>query len=379
MKVLLLDQFSELGGAQRMLLDLLPALDPCGWQAHLGLPGAGPLCRVARELGFEINPIDCGPYASGEKSGSDFWRFAAELPRLAKQIRTLARQVQPDLVYINGPRLLPAAAWAHLGRPVLFHAHSEISQGLARRLAGHSLARLKPHVVAVSRTVAEAWRPFAGGEVSVVYNGVAGPPRGADSQSAAPRLVSALGQTRTGPRIGCIGRIAPEKGQREFLIAAAAIREALPDARFVICGAPLFDDPAAKAYERQVREAAAALPVEFTGWVTDAYPVMQSLDLLLVTSVWNEPNPRVILEAFAAGLPLVAFRAGGIPEIVEHGRTGFLCDTPAEMAGLAIELLQEGCARLHAVAEAAREKWCESFTLKRWQGQMIAEIERAAG
>jgi glycosyltransferase involved in cell wall biosynthesis len=106
---------------------------------------------------------------------------------------------------------------------------------------------------------------------------------------------------------------------------------------------------------------------------------MQSLDLLLVTSVWSEPNPRVILEAFAAGLPLIAFRAGGIPEIVDQGRTGFLCDNPAEMAQLTIELLQNDCARLTAVAEAARAKWCESFTLERWQGRMIAEIERAAG
>ena len=162
-------------------------------------------------------------------------------------------------------------------------------------------------------------------------------------------------------------------------MAAAAIHQRLPDARFVICGAPLFADRAAMAYEQQIREAAAGLPVEFTGWVQDAYPVMQSLDLLLVTSVWSEPNPRVILEAFAAGLPLIAFRAGGIPEIVDQGRTGFLCDNPAEMAQLTIELLQNDCARLTAVAEAARAKWCESFTLERWQGRMIAEIERAAG
>jgi glycosyltransferase involved in cell wall biosynthesis len=367
MKVLLLDQFSELGGAQRMLLDLLPALDARGWQPRLGLPGAGPLCSRARDLGFEVSPIDCGPYASGEKSGADFWRFAAELPRLAKQIRALTAQFEPDLMYINGPRLLPAVAWARLEGPVLFHAHSEISQGLARRLAGHSLARLNARVVAVSNTVAEAWRPFATSGVSVVYNGVAGPPSGA------------LRPKRAGLRIGCIGRIAPEKGQKEFLSAAEEIHRAIPDADFVICGAPLFDDRAAISYATQIREAAAGLPVEFTGWVPDAYPVMQSLDLLLVTSVWSEPNPRVILEAFAAGLPLIAFRAGGIPEIVEHGCTGFLCDTPTEMARVTIEILQNGREHLRAVAEAAREKWCECFTLERWQGRMIAEIERAAG
>jgi glycosyltransferase involved in cell wall biosynthesis len=286
---------------------------------------------------------------------------------LAAQIRTLAAQFEPDLVYINGPRLLPAAALAHLRKPVLFHAHNEVSQRPARMLGGLSLRHLHAHVTAVCQTVAQAWRPFVGEKnVSVIYNGVAGP------ESVGPRPHNAP------PRIGCIGRIAPEKGQREFLAAAARIHRALPDSRFLICGAPLFSDKAARAYEREVREAAAGMPVEFAGWVTDVYAVMANLDLLLVPSVWAEPNPRVVLEAFAAGLPVIAFRAGGLPEIVEDGRTGFLCDGVDEMARLAIELLQGDRARLECISTAARESWRRRFTLERWQQQILAEIERVA-
>jgi glycosyltransferase involved in cell wall biosynthesis len=234
-------------------------------------------------------------------------------------------------------------------------------------LGGLSLRRLHANVTAVCQTVAEAWRPFVGEKkVSVIYNGVAGP------ESVDPRPHSAT------PRIGCIGRIAPEKGQREFLAAAARIHCALPGARFLICGAPLFSDRAAHEYERRVRQAAAGMPVEFAGWVTDVYAAMSNLDLLLVPSVWPEPNPRVVLEAFAAGLPVIAFHAGGLPEIVEDGRTGFLCENVEEMARLSIELLQGDQARLECISTAARESWRRRFTLERWQQQILAEIERVA-
>jgi len=118
--------------------------------------------------------------------------------------------------------------------------------------------------------------------------------------------------------------------------------------------------------------------MEFTGWVSDVYPIMRHLDLMLVPSVWNEPNPRVVLEAFAAKLPVIAFRTGGLPEIVDHGRTGFLCTSAREMADLAISLLENGRGRLHEVGHAAHESWRSQFNLERWQQQMLAEIEHAA-
>ena len=179
------------------------------------------------------------------------------------------------------------------------------------------------------------------------------------------------------PRIGCVGRISPEKGQLDFVKAAARIHSAVPDTRFVVVGSALFDDEAARAYDRQVREAAAGLPVEFTGWVDDVYTVLEKLDLLLVPSRWDEPNPRVILEAFAAGVPVIAFARGGIPEIIEHGRTGFLCSDTESMAAQAVDLFQTG-QRLGEVAAAAHELWRTQFTRERWQEQMIAAIERCA-
>jgi glycosyltransferase involved in cell wall biosynthesis len=362
MRLLVLDQFSDAGGAQQCLLELLPAIRERGWKALVALPGAGELFARIGALGFDTARVECGPY----KSLMDAARFVSGTPKLARQIRGLAERIDADLVYINGPRLLPAAAMAGMRVPALFHSHSYLFPGMARKLAGISLRRLDAWVVGSCRFVAEPWQPFVRPErVSAIYNGVAGP----DRQPVA-------GGTAC-PTIGCIGRIAAEKGQREFLEAASLIHRALPECRFSIYGAPLFSDAGAIRYDADVRASAAGLPVEFPGWVADVYTAFAHLDLVLVPSASHEATTRVILEAFAAGVPVIAFPSGGIPEVVEDGRTGWLAGSAQEMARLAIELLTGDPARLAAVAQAARESWAHNFTLERWHRQVLEAMEQA--
>jgi glycosyltransferase involved in cell wall biosynthesis len=356
MNLLLLDQFSDLGGAQKNLLDLLPAIREAGWRTLVGLPGEGELFEQVRALGFEAERIECGPYESGRKSAADFVRFAVDTPRLAGQMRRMAERVDAGLVYLNGPRLLPAAAMAGLGRPVLFHSHSYLGPGVARRMAVAALRRMNASVVAQCEFVAAPWGP----RVSVVYNGVAGPAHVA---------------ARVAGRVGCIGRIAPEKGQREFVAAAARIHRALPECLFTIYGTPLFGDNAAERYAAQVRADAAGLPLEFAGWVDDVYAAMTQLDLLLVPSAGHEATTRVILEAFAAGVPVIAFPSGGIPEVVDHRVTGMLAKDVDEMARCAIELLTGDRT---AMIAAARESWERRFTLERYRREMMAAMDRAS-
>jgi glycosyltransferase involved in cell wall biosynthesis len=364
MNLLFLDQFSDLGGAQKNLLELLPAVRAAGWHALIGLPGEGELFQRVRALGFEAERINCGPYRSGRKSAADLWRFVAGTPRLAAQMHRMAQRVAADVVYLNGPRLLPAAAVAGFERPVLFHSHSYLGPGAVRSLAGFALRRLGAWLVGQCEFVAAPWRPFVRPErVSVIYNGVTGPPHTLERAHAGA------------PRVGCIGRIAPEKGQREFVAAAKQIHQALPECRFAIYGAPLFGEPAAERYLAQVRADAEGLPLEFAGWVDDIYTSIGQLDLLLVPSAGHEATTRVILEAFAAGVPVIAFPSGGIPEVVEDGVTGLLANSAGEMAQRAIELLTGDPCRLISIARAARESWARRFTLERYHQEILRAIE----
>ena len=302
-------------------------------------------------LGFRTARIECGRGSTP--------RFLAGMPKLAGQIAELAARVQPRLVYVNGPRLLPAAALARLQAPVLFHAHIRIASIPQRWLAGAAVGALNASVVAVSESVAAAWRPF--GQVAVVHNAVAGPARPRSERPDGP------------PRIGCIGRISPEKGQREFLEVARRILREIPDARFFVYGAPLFGDAAAGRYEDEVRAEAEDLPVEFPGWVDDVYDALTNLDLLLVPSVWPEPAGLVILEAFAAGVPVIAFRVGGIPEFLDQ-----LAGNAAEMATMAVRILSDPD-RYRALAEAGREAWRTRFHPRRYHREIAELILRAAG
>ncbi len=363
MRLLILDQFSDPGGAQQALVELLPAMRERGWDALVGMPGDGPLFDQIAALGFETARVDCGPFRSGRKPPLEALRFLREMPGLTRQVRLLAKQIQADLVYVNGPRLLPAVAGLRL--PVVFHSHSFIATGPARWLAGIALRRAHASVIGACRFVAEPWTKFVPRQrVKVIYNGVA-------AHARAPERRSSL------PRVGCIGRIAPEKGQREFLRAASIIHRALPECRFAICGAPLFGDAGAQRYAAQARAEAAGLPVEFTGWISDINVALAGLDLVLVPSTGPEATPRVIPEAYAAGVPVIAFRSGGIPEVVAD-QPGMLADSVEQMAVLAIELLTGPAERLARMSEVAREQWRRRFTLDRYRQEVLATIECAA-
>ena len=358
MNILFLDQFSEMGGAQRCLADLLPAIVRQGWTAHLAIPGNGPLVEFARLYRASVTTLPCGPYQSGQKRWADLARFAYQLPLQVRALSRLIAERRIDLLYVNGPRLLPAATLAARRRPLIFHAHSRVSQTGAASLAGLCLRRRKTLVIANCAFVAEPLRHYR--PVEVIYNGVAGftPSRGGGDDIF---------------HIGMIGRIAPEKGQIEFVKAVELLAADARRFKAVICGASLFSDP---DYAARVQAAAKGLPIEFLGWRDDIAPVLANLDLLVVPSSPIEATARVILEAYSAGVPVVAFRCGGIPEVVEHGRTGWLVNpTPEALAKKVHELLADP-GKLRSVSRQARAAWQENYTIERYQNELVDVLER---
>lgn len=368
MRILFLDQYSEMGGAQKGLLDLLPAIEERGWIAHAAIPGQGPLVEHLRSKNVGVVEIPCGPYQSGAKSAADALRFSLDVPRQMQIIGEMMERDRFDLVYVNGPRLLVAAAMAVRRRaPVLFHAHSHIPEGSQMRLARWSLRRMNAAVVACSKSVAPS--SYAG-KVSVI-------PNGCGDLGYRERRFDTW-------RIGVIGRISPEKGQLEFLEAAAMLAREFPAARFVICGAPLF---AVQDYFECVQSEAQGLPVEFLGWREDIDSVFGDLDLLAVPSL-QEGMGRVLVEAFSAGVPVVAFPVGGIPEVVTDRETGFLAAevTPEALASRIREIMATDPEALRNIAANARRAWERLYTLDAYRKkvtdlmqQVVSDRQAAAG
>jgi glycosyltransferase involved in cell wall biosynthesis len=99
------------------------------------------------------------------------------------------------------------------------------------------------------------------------------------------------------------------------------------------------------------------------------------LDILVVPSPSRTATPRIILEAYAARVPVVAFVSGGIPEIVINNRTGFLVEPPtAEALAARLEALLHAPGELRAVADRAYETWKEKYTLERYRREVLAVI-----
>ena len=366
MKILIADQFSDLGGAQRVLLDLLPAMQSQGWDCVLAAPGRGPLCSRAEAMGVRCEEITCGPFGNGSKSFGDLLRFGAQFPELRGQLQRLLDKYHPDLLYLNAPRLVPAAC--SLGRqapPVLFHVHNYL-QGYTASLTGRMLRHARAPVIANCQFVLEPLRQYLDGAMAeVIYNGVE------DHGRSVPRPATG--------RIGVIGRFCPEKGQDVFVQAARLAAAALPQATFVICGASQFSDEKAQSYERALRESAAGLSVEFTGWREDVGNVLRGLDLLVVPSLpFAEATTRVIPEAYSAGVPVLASDLPGIREILRDGETGFLFQAgKAEaLAERICEISKLSAEARGAVTRRARHQFEERFSIEGYRRRVIQSLER---
>jgi glycosyltransferase involved in cell wall biosynthesis len=132
--------------------------------------------------------------------------------------------------------------------------------------------------------------------------------------------------------VGTVGRLAEIKRQDLLLRAFAEVRKACPDARLLLVG----DGPERAGLEALAAALGVADAVRFAGYQQEPEPYLRLMDVFALTSR-SEGMPMSLLEAWAARVPVVASRVGGIPELVEDGRTGLLFDFP-DTAGLASHL-----------------------------------------
>lgn len=308
MRILVLDQYGERGGAQNCLIDAVHGFRSRGWEPHALVPN-GPLLDSLRPLCTRARALEYRPLNSGRKTALDVLSFAAQFFHQRLAIAAIVNERQIDVLYVNGPRLMPAAALTHGSAAIVFHAHSVVAHSASAKMLHWALRASGTHVIASSQFVATSLRQGCGNHLSVVPNGVSS------------KRVSARPADRPFT-VGMLSRIAPEKGPLSFAVAARLARRSIPGSRFVLGGDVLFGSD--RTYADQVRSECEAAGVELAGWVDDTAAFLASLDLLVVPSSGEDATPRVVLEAFSAGIPVVAFDAGGLPEIVRHGEDGVL-------------------------------------------------------
>lgn len=241
-----------------------------------------------------------------------------------RQIRSLLRQIDPDIVHFQGATFLaanceqPNILTIHgiAERDAMWDSRRGIFRGLKRLLLklteGHGRRRV-PHVILISEYVRE-FLP-AGNRIRrtwLIENPVA------DSYFDIERAFEP-------GRIFCCSRVRPLKNTLGMIKAFASIAEQFPDSQLRIAGAP--EAAYLETCKQQVEDEGIRDKVHFLGNISikDVQIELSKANCLVVPS-FQENAPLSIAEAMAAGVPVVAAKVGGIPEMVRDGRTGLLVD-----------------------------------------------------
>lgn len=150
------------------------------------------------------------------------------------------------------------------------------------------------------------------------------------------RIRREIGATPGTPLVGMVACFKPQKAPLDFVAAAAAIHDAVPDAHFVLAG----DGELRPRVETAIQSAGLGAVTHLLGWRTDVADILAALDVSVLCSRW-EGLPRVIPQALALGVPVVATAVDGVPEAIESGRTGILVPPgdPRQIARGVVELL----------------------------------------
>lgn len=279
----------------------------------------------------------------------------------ARRVRRALRGRDDAVLYVHND---PVLAWLLVGRRpagrVVLHLHNDhLMHPLLRPLVAALLPRVHKLLFVSDHLRWRAAARFAGHAPRFVT--VA---NGTD-----PLLFTPRGQAVDADiTFVYAGRLTPDKGVHVLLQAFAQVRRRLPRCRLKVVGSSFFADAPLTAYERQLRQQAAPLAdaVSFTGFLppADWAQVCACADAVVVPSVWAEPSGLVVLEAMACGRCVIASRVGGIPELVDDGRTGLLVP-PEQADALAQAMLRVAAdaplrARLGAAARQAvlqRHTW----------------------
>lgn len=329
---------SEQGGAQAHLMELLKGYH-ARFNLHLATGERGFLVEEAEKLGIKVHILENlvhEPHPVKDLRG-------------VKEIRTLLREMEPDMLHIHSskagllgrlaarlekvPAVFTAHGWAFTdGSPWKRKAIAIPSEALAARIGGH--------IITVSKydyDLAKRYRVARPEWMTVIHNGIADAERRANpGKNDAPRIVM-------------VARFAPPK-DHAILLRALSRLKGLPWELDMV-----GDGPLAEPARRLAEELGLGDRVRFMGARKDVPEIMANGQLFVLASNY-EGFPISIIEAMRAGLPVVASNVGGVSEAVVDGTTGFLV-LRGYVEGLSDRLerlLQDPALRVQMGAEGRR-------------------------
>lgn len=318
------------GGTEMQVLGLAEQFDPTLFSLSFGcMRRQGATEREYGDRGWSISEYPIKRFAS--------FGAGRQMVRLARELRARKPLVMHSYNFYANVFSLPAARLA--GVPCIIASIRDMGvymtpmQLRVQRWVCGLADRIVVNADAVRDWLVEDG--YAAGKIHVIRNGARMPLFNA--ASARSRVRAELGIPSAAKVVMMVSRLNPQKGVEHLLEAVPAILARVPDAWFVIVGDVVLDSRAREAaYARllasRARELGVAERVVFTGLRRDIPYLLAAADLSVLPSL-SEGLPNSVIEAMAAGLPVVATEVGGIPELIRPGRCGLLVP-PGDAAAL---------------------------------------------
>lgn len=348
---------SFVGGGEYSFLELLSTVRRT-WEITSVVPEVAELASRLGEQGLDTRIIPLAPLTP---------RFAPEAFLCLIAYLRLCFECRPALVYANGSR---AAFYGGIvGRllrlPVLWHCRIADRDPYLDTI----LCILTSRMIANSHATATRFKPSFRHKIRIVHNGI-------DLQWLRDPSVQRAEFIRNDWKvILVVARASREKRHDVILSSFEEVAKQDPNAHLVCLGSKDSLDPAWWGFlQDRTQQSESKERIHWIGQIQDIRPWLRSSSMLLLTSE-NEPFGRVIVEAMACGVPVIATRSGGVPEIVRDGIDGILV-TPGsanEVCEAVLKLLRDQS--LRNSLSAAGIKRAEEFTLERHVDQMVQVFE----
>ncbi len=377
LKIAILDQSPDLGGAESSILTLLKNMDRNRFEVNVILPGEGTFSRALTRIGIPVKilhlPMALIRLKRGELFKSTLFLFLSFFIMKIFLIKLCVylRRNQFQLVITNTIKahLYGSLATRLCSIPLLWRFHDVLSASDFNPLLMRWIplfGRIFPiRILAVSRIVRDRLIELgiSGEKIEVIFNGI-------DEKSfmkgdSLRDIRKEYGLKNGTQLIGCIGRIIPQKGQKVLLSALPKVIQEIPEAHFLIIGGVFLGE---EGYQNELFEMIQKIglkgKVTITGFQPDIGNMIQSLDLVVFPSITPESFGLVLIEAMSLKKPIVASDTGGVREIIEDGVHGFLVEPnrPDLLAERIIFILQNPeIAR--QLGEKAKERVHQQFSL----------------
>jgi glycosyltransferase involved in cell wall biosynthesis len=379
MNILFLDQSGKAGGAELCLLDIAK---PYRHSCLIGLLEDGPFRTLLEQEQIPVQVL--AQQAIQVRKESSFLQSLNSITQivpLVQRVSQLSRRF--DIIYANTPKALVVGAIASAlsRRPLVYHLHDILSRdhfSLSNQKTIVTLANLFATAVIANSKASKAAFIAAGGRancIDVIYNGF-----DAERYRFTEQNRIALRQELNVTDkfvIGHFSRLSPWKGQH---ILIEALLKCPEDVVALLVGDALFGE---QEYVSQIHQQVANLGlqnrVQFLGFRSDVPQLMAACNLVTHTSTAPEPFGRVIVEAMLCGCPVIAAAAGGAIELIEPGKTGWLCPPgdPHKLAEI-INICRSQPENMQAIAQHAQLSAKQAFSLDTIDQQIKIVLRRIA-